>query len=96
MTKDETKNLSTFERVVRVILGIAVFLFGLEISNIIGALGSGAFAQGSLEFAIASNIDRFRNIYRELAWFFGFVLFFTGSTGFCPFYKIVSNLLRKK
>lgn len=95
MTKDETKNLSTFERVVRVILGIALFLFGLEISNIVGALESGAFVQGSFKYALAENINHFRNIYRELAWFFGFVLFFTGSTGFCPVYKIFGNLRRK-
>jgi hypothetical protein len=93
---EETKNLSSRERIVRVILGIAIFVFGIEISSISGLVESGYFVQGSLQFVVASNIDRFRNIYRVLAWFFGFVLFFTGSTGFCPIYKIIRHKGTKK
>ncbi len=93
---DETTNLSKTERVVRVIIGIVVFVFGIEINNISGLSESGYFVQGSLKFVIASNINHFRNAYRVLAWFLGFVLFFTGSTGFCPIYKIIRRRGAKK
>ncbi|MGB9695321.1 MAG: YgaP family membrane protein [Caldisericaceae bacterium] len=94
--RDETRNLGTTERIIRVILGIAIFAFGLEVSNIVSLKESSSVANGSFLFILASFIDRFRNVVREIAWFLGFVLFFTGSTGFCPIYKLVQRSRSKK
>ena len=90
MIKDgESINLCPVERIIRIILGLLLFYFGLKISTISELVNNGCYQNGTISFLFANIIARYQNIFRILGWFLGFVLVFTGANGFSPTYKLL-------
>ncbi|BAL81161.1 YgaP family membrane protein [Caldisericum exile] len=83
------ENISITESVIRIGVGILIFVLGYRITDFVGRYESGGYPRSSFY----NFVFRFHNAIQIICFFVGFILFFTGVTRFSPLKKILS--LRK-
>ncbi|MEF3244540.1 MAG: hypothetical protein K6343_00940 [Caldisericaceae bacterium] len=85
------QNISLFESIVRVVLGVGVFVLGYKITDFNYLYLDNYYPKTFL----FNTIYRFHNIFQILCLVFGFILFFTGITRFSVVKEIIRRTRRK-
>ncbi len=89
---ETTNNIKTYESIIRIVLGIALLIFGYRVTTFVAIFGEGGYPPTFLN----NQIYRFHNVIQVLMFLFGFVLVFTGITRFSPLKEIILRLRKNK